>query len=125
MGGLRHPVFRTRKYDAKLDPTVISARFAAHRDTMVEQEEAVFAELAEMERKAKIVLNNLGISVIETPFYLDFVRECYRIGKRHAEQTRINEVYFHYQKWLLRGLTGSVLTSLALLCGTDLSMYPT
>lgn len=120
---VRHPAYRTRKYDAKLDADVIRSRILAHRDTMVEQEEAIFAELAEVERKCKIVCDNAGVSVMYLPFYHDFARECYRIGKTHAEVTRVNEVQFMWTKWVSRGLTGSILTKLALMCGTDLSTY--
>jgi len=120
----RHPVFRTRKYDAKMDATVISARFAAQRDGMVEQEASMFAELSEIERKAKIVLEEAGVSVVQIPMYLCFARQCYKIGKVHLEATRINEVYYKYLVWLNRGLNGALLTSIATLCGTALTAYP-
>jgi hypothetical protein len=124
-GALRSPVFRSRKYDSKMDADVIRSRFLAQRNDMVEQETAVFAELTEMERKAKILLNHNGVSVIQTPMYLDFVRQCYRIGKRHAEKTRVTEVWIKMQTWLTRGLNSSILSSLALLCGTDITQYGT
>jgi hypothetical protein len=121
---MRNPVFRTRKYDAKMDPTVISARFAAQRDSMVEQEASMFAELSEVERKAKIVLEEAGTSVVQIPMYLDFARQCWKIGKNHLEATRVNEVYYKYTVWLNRGLNGAVLTKIAALCGSDLAAYP-
>jgi len=120
----RNPVFRTRKYDAKMDATVISARFAAQRDSMVEQEQAMFAELSEVERKAKIILEEVGVSVVQIPMYLDFARQCYKIGKNHLEATRVNEVYYKYLVWVNRGLDGPTLVSIAMLCGTDLEAYP-
>jgi len=120
----RHPVFRTRKYDLKMDATVISSRFAAQRDGMVEQEASMFAELSEVERKAKIILEEAGVSVVQTPMYLDFARQCYKIGKKHLEATRINEVYYKYLVWLNRGLNNTLLTKIATLCGTDLTAYP-
>jgi len=120
----RHPVFRTRKYDAKIDATVISARFAAQRDGMVEQEASMFAELSEVERKAKIILEEAGVSVVQIPMYLDFARQCYKIGKIHLEATRVNEVYYKYLVWLNRGLNNTLLTKIATLCGTDLTAYP-
>jgi len=120
----RHPVFRARKYDAKMDATVISARFAAQRDGMVEQEASMFAELSEVERKAKIILEEAGVSVVQIPMYLDFARQCYKIGKIHLEATRVNEVYYKYLVWLNRGLNNTLLTKIATLCGTDLTAYP-
>lgn len=121
---MRNPVFRTRKYDAKMDATVIAARFAAQRDSMVEQEASAFAELSEVERKAKIVLEEQGISVVQIPMYLDFARQCYKIGKNHLEATRTNEVYLKAIVWSGRGLNGVILASLAALCGTTISAYP-
>jgi len=107
-----------------MDATVISARFAAQRDGMVEQEASMFAELSEIERKAKIVLEEAGVSVVQIPMYLCFARQCYKIGKVHLEATRINEVYYKYLVWLNRGLNGALLTSIATLCGTALTAYP-
>jgi len=120
----RDPILRARKYDMKMDATVISARFAAERDGMVEQMQAKAAELSEVERKAKIILEEAGTSVVTIPMYLDFARQCYKIGKNHLEATRINEVYYKYLMWLQRGLNNTLLTSIATLCGTDLTKYP-
>jgi len=120
----RDPILRARKYDAKMDATVISARFAAQRDGMVEQMQAKSAELSEVERKAKIILEEAGVSVVQIPMYMCFARQCYKIGKKHLEATRINEVYYKYLVWLNRGLNAAVLTKIATLCGTDLTAYP-
>jgi len=120
----RHPVFRARKYDAKMDATVIGSRFAAQRDSMVEQEQAMFAELSEVERKAKIILEEAGVSVVQIPMYLDFARQCYKIGKKHLEATRTNEVYYKYLVWLNRGLNATLLSNIATLCGSSIAAYP-
>jgi len=121
---MRDPILRARKYDAKMDATVIGARFAAERDGMVEQMQAKAAELSEVERKAKIIMEEQGISVVYEPMYLAFAKQCYKIGKNHLEATRINEVYYKYLVWLNRGLNAAVLTDIATLCGTDLTKYP-
>jgi len=120
---MRHPVFRASKYDAKMDATVVGSRFAAQRDSMVAQEQAMMAELSEVERKAKIVLEEAGVSVVQIPMYLDFARQCYKIGKNHIGITRINEVFYKEQVWVNRGLSAVILTELAMLCGTDLAAY--
>lgn len=120
----RDPILRARKYDAKMDATVIAARFAAQRDGMVEQMQAKSAELSEVERKAKIILEEQGVSVVQIPMYLDFARQCYKIGKNHLEATRTNEVYYKYLVWLNRGLNGAVLSSIATLCGSSIASYP-
>jgi hypothetical protein len=121
---VRDPVFRARKYDAKMDATVIGARFAAQRDSMVEQEASMFAELYEVERKAKTVCEEAGVSVVQIPMYLSFARQCWKIGKNHLEATRTNEVYYKYLTWLNRGLNMTILSKVAMLCGTDLTKYP-
>jgi len=120
----RDPILRARKYDAKMDATVISARFAAERDGMVEQQQAKQAELAEVERHARILLNEAGVSVTQIPSYLCFARQCYKIGKTHLEATRTNEVWYKRQVWAMRGLNATILTSIAALCGTDITAYP-
>ena len=119
----RAPEFRTNKYDAKIDGDVQKARIDTYKIHMVDQAAARFAELYEVERKAKNILNENGVSVIEIPMYLDFARECYRISRTHSSTTRLNEVYFHYLKWVNRGLTAALLADMATLCGTDISDY--
>lgn len=121
---MRPAVFRVRKYDAKMDPEAIRLRFAAHRDTMVEQQEAKQAELVEVERKAKRVCETAGVSTTHIPFYLDFARQCYRISQQFSGATQINEVYYRYLYWLNNGFTAAVLTNIAELCGVDLTDYP-
>lgn len=120
----RSPLLRARKYDAKMDATVIGARFAAQRDGMVEQEQGIQAELAEVERHARIILNEAGVSVVQIPSYLCFARQCYKVGKTHLEATRVNEVWIKYQTWVYRGLNGPLLATLAALCGTSIAAYP-
>lgn len=120
---MRTAIMRTRKYDAKMDPEAIRLRFAAHRDSMVEQEEAKFAEIAEVERKAKRVCETAGIAVNMIPSYLNFARQCYRISQMFSGATQINEVYYRYLTWINRGLVSSILVDVAELCGVDISAY--
>jgi len=121
---VRDEAYRTRKYEAKMDATSISQRFRDHKDTMVEQVEARFAELVLVEEKAKSVCEAAGVSTRDIPFYLNFARQCYRIGKQFSQATRINEVYYRYQYWLNQGLNAAILTDLAELCGVALADYP-
>jgi len=101
----------------------MKTRIDTYKGHMVDQEAARLAEIYEVERKAKDILNTAGVSVVEIPMYLDFARECYRISRTHTATTRLNEVYFMYQKWLNRGLTAALLADMAYLCGTDLTEY--
>lgn len=120
---MRPAVFRVRKYDAKMDPEAVKLRFAAQRDSMVEQVEAKFAELVEVERKAKRVVETAGVTVNLIPSYLNFARQCYRLSQMFSGDTQTNEVYYRYITWVSRGLTGSVLRDIAELCGVDIESY--
>jgi len=120
---LRHPAYRLRKYDAKMDPDAIKLRFAAHRDAMVEQEEAIFGELTLTESKAKTVCEANGIPTYQIPAYLNFARECYRLFKNFSQTTRQNEVQNWFNMWVARGLRGTVLASVAELCGIAIPGY--
>jgi len=121
---VRHEAYRTRKYDAKIDPDAIRSRFLAHKDTMLEQVEAKFAELVLIETKAKMVCEEAGVPTYQIPAYLNFARQCYRISKQFTQATQINETYFRYSTWLNRGLNATILSDIARLCGVDLTEYP-
>ena len=90
---------------------------------MVEQEEAIFAELAEVERKAKIVTETAGVSTTLIPAYLNFARQCYKISKNFSGTTKLNEVTIAFNKGASRGLDGTVLAKVAELCGTSITGY--
>ena len=120
---VRHETYRTRKYEGKIDPEAIRLRITALKDMMVEQVEAKFAELALVERKAKQVCEAAGVPTYQIPAYLNFARQCYRIGKNFSQTTQLNEVYFRYSTWVSRGLTASILADIAQLCGVDITDY--
>lgn len=119
----RHPAYRLRKYDAKMDPDAIRTRFLNHRDTMVEQEESIFGELALTEEKAKVVCENAGISSINIPGYLNFARQCWKYFKKFSQTTQTNEVTFWFNHWVARGLNATVLAGIAELCGVEIAGY--
>lgn len=119
----RHPVFRTRKYEAKMDPTSIAQRFTDLKDSMVEQEEAIFAELAYIEEKAKTVCEAAGIASINIPGYLNFARQCYKYFKKFSGVTRTNEVTYWFNHWISRGLNATVLSNISELCGITIAGY--
>jgi len=121
---VRSEVFRVKKYEAKINATSIAQRFTDHKESMVDQIEGKFAELVLVETKAKARLEFSGVSVTQIPFYLDFARQCYRIGQQFSQATRVNEVYYRYQYWLNQGLNAAILTDIASLCGVTLSDYP-
>jgi len=106
-----------------MDPDAIRSRFLAHKDTMVEQEEAIFGELVLIESKAKIVCEAAGIASINIPAYLNFARQCYSIGKRFSGSTKTNEVTHWFNHWVSRGLNPTVLAGCAVLCGVTIAGY--
>lgn len=120
---MRHPAYRLRKYEAKMDPDTIRARFLAHRETMIEQEESIFGELVLIESKAKIVCENAGIPSISIPAYLNFARQCWKYAKKFSGTTKDNEITFWFNHWVSRGLTASVLADISELCGTTIAGY--
>jgi len=120
---MRHPAFRLRKYDAKLSGDVIKARIDAHRDSMVEQEEAIFGEISLVEAKAKVVCEAAGIPSVAIPGYLNFARQCYAISKKFSSVTRQNLVQIRFNDWVAQGLVPSVLAECATLCGTAIPGY--
>jgi len=120
---LRHPAYRLRKYDAKIDPDAIKLRFAAHRDAMVEQEEAIFGELSLIESKAKVVCEAAGIVTMNIPAYLNFARQCYRLFKKFSQVSRQNETQNWFNMWVARGYNPTVLAQVAELCGIAIPGY--
>lgn len=120
---MRHPAYRLRKYDAKMDPDAIRTRFLNHRDTMVEQEEAIFGELVLVESKAKSVCEAAGIPSISIPGYLNFARQCWKFFKKFSQTTRTNEVTYWFNHWVSRGLNATVLADIAELCGVTIAGY--
>ena len=106
-----------------MDPDAIRIRFLNHRDTMVEQEESIFGELALIEEKAKSVCEAAGIPSITIPGYLNFARQCWKYFKKFSQTTRTNEVTYWWNHWVSRGLLGAVLADIAELCGVDIAGY--
>jgi hypothetical protein len=113
----------SRKYEAKIDGDVVKARIDAQKSTMVEQVQALFAELHEVVRKAKVVAEAAGVSTILLPAYQSFARQCYKISKNFTGSTRTNEINIAFEKWVSRGLDGQVLADISELCGTTISGY--
>ena len=121
---MRHPAYRLRKYEAKMDPDSIRQRFLDHKDTMVEQEEAIFGELVLVESKCKVVCETAGVATIMLPWYLDFARQCYKYFKKFSGTTRLNEITYWFNHWVSRGLDGTLLAQVAELCGIRIPGYP-
>lgn len=120
---MRHPAYRLRKYEAKMDPDSIRQRFLDQKDTMVEQEESIFGELVLVESKAKSVCEANGIASINIPAYLNFARQCWKYFKKFSQQTRQDEVEHWFAHWVSRGLNATVLAAISELCGITIPGY--
>lgn len=104
---------RVGKYSVKIDATQVAARFQNLKPMMTEQVGNIFPDLAVIEEKTKAILDYHGVSVIKIPFYLSFVRECYKITETHPGDTAAAEISAIIPKWQGRGLDPKILKELA------------
>jgi hypothetical protein len=116
---VRPQVYRQKKYVAKIDPDVVRSRFVAQKDSMAEQTTAKFTDLASMEGSVKAILEPLGINTIQFPFYLNYGRELYKLTSNFSGATLSQEAQIKFNKWKARGLTNTVLKSIAESFGID------
>lgn len=116
---VRAQAYRQKKYQAKIDPDVVRARFSAQRDVMAEQTSARFADLASVEQSVKSVIEPAGVPTITIPFYLNFGRELYSLSNKFSGVTLANEAKLKYEKWKAKGLTANLLKQIAELFGID------
>jgi hypothetical protein len=120
---MKHPAYRLRKYAAKMNPDTIRQRFADQKDTMVEQEESLFGELALIEAKAQVICMDAGIPTGQIPQYLNMARKCWKYGKKFASTTKDNAVLNFFNYKVAEGLNATVLAGIAALCGTTIAGY--
>lgn len=122
MTGVRDAARRSEKYNAKLDGTIIGQRFTALKTSMQAQTGVQFPLLASMENDTKTtILEPAGISTVLFPAYLNFARECYSKSNRFSGVTLQNETQTLKAKWYARGLTSTVLVSIASLFGISIT----
>jgi len=106
---VRPAAYRIRKYEAKFDPTVVSARFTAIKDVAVEQFQVHAADLEGMENLVKNTIQDKISNPLDVPQYLDFARELYRLTKTHSGKVLASEVAIAKAKWTARGLNPEIL----------------
>jgi len=100
---------RYKKYSAKFDPDTVRNRFAQVKDIALDQAQEQFARLVDFEEAVKARLNELGVPVIQIPFYLNVAREIYRAMTRHVGKTLEIEVKAIKAKWVTRGLDPAIV----------------
>ena len=120
----RNQYFRRKKYQAKIDGPVAETRFDAYATPAKTLHETMQGILVPAEEYFKTqILEPLGISTNEIPFYLDAGREFCRICRNFISLSRQNECYNTYLRWLQKGLNNNALVLMANYCGCDLWAY--
>jgi len=104
---------RILKYSAKIDPVAIEQRFRDQKDSMTDQVTQHFSSLAQYEANAKPILDANEIPTHLIPFYLAFVRQLYRITRKHSGATATSEATLFKKLWVSRGLDDDTLIELA------------
>jgi len=122
---VRDQVYRRAKYAAKVDPDVVKARIGALKETMTEQTDALFAELAALETSVKQeILEPAGVKSIMIPMYLNVARQLYKLTKKFSAQTLQAEAHTVVDKWYERGLQGTILNALLAKFGIPEKTFP-
>jgi len=123
---VRSAVYRTKKWNAKIDPSIILDRFVKEKEIMAEQIEPYLREVSTKETLVKELLEKKGITTIQIAFYLAYTREL--IGKTFGSlsgETLRNEELAIRQKWVNRGLDNETLMEIAKIFGIDPKPLPT
>jgi len=94
---------RAERYEAKLSGSRRAELYEAQKRRMIEQEKAANDDFVKIELEVKRICN--GVPMVHLPYYIIFAKEIYRLKRRCAAQTLINEVIIRERKWEARGLS--------------------
>jgi len=120
----RNQYWRRKKFEAKTDGAVAETRFDAYATPAKTLHEAMATILVTAEEYFKTqILEPMGASTNEIPFYLDAGREFCRVCRNFVSVSRQNECYNVYLRWLQKGLNNNALVLMANYCGCDLWAY--
>ncbi|MEM1589333.1 MAG: hypothetical protein QW175_02800 [Candidatus Bathyarchaeia archaeon] len=108
---------RYRKYQAKFDPAVVSARYTAVKEIANEQQAARQAELADLMNDVRGILNSYGVSSLMTVLYTSFANKIYGINRRFTDPVRQTEAHAAAQLWVSRGANREILNNILGLFG--------
>jgi hypothetical protein len=117
--------YRFRKYGAKFDPTVVSARFTALKDIAVEQTQSQQATLKALEDEIKKILSSHALPTWHNIPYLNAGRAMYRKSRSFTGPTFENEVLAIIEGWASKGLDRDILVEIAGLFGVAVPSYGT
>jgi hypothetical protein len=119
---VRDAARRTTTYTAKIVGDVVKNRIDALKDSMVEQATDQFAAIVQKEQNAVSLLDSWGITSIQKPFYLSYIRRLYGLVRKHTGATLIIEACIATKAFKDRGLNAYRLQQLAdNLYGIDVS----
>jgi len=122
---VRDEVYRRKKYMAKVTGDAAKLRFDALKETMDEQIQARFAELATLETEIKRdILEPEGVSSIFIPQYLNVARQLYKLVQKFSGETLKNEAHVVLNKWFERGLKPDLLNAIAAKFGIPPKTFP-
>jgi len=95
---------RFKKWSSKFDPDTVRSRFSQVQSLANDLAQEQFANLVQFETEVKNRLNELGVPVIQMPFYLNVARQIYRAMTKHSGKTLEAEVKVIKATWTARGL---------------------
>jgi len=104
---------RVEKWNDKFKTDRVKAALDDMRDKMYARVTSVFPDIVAMEGQVKQVLDGLGVSMIQIPFYLSFGRELWSLQRNDVSgETLAIEADVLISKWTARGLTKAVLEAI-------------
>ncbi|MBM3323070.1 hypothetical protein FJY69_06305 [candidate division WOR-3 bacterium] len=105
-----NPMQRIARWNTKYNTERIKSVLDEMRPAMYANVQAVFPLIAAMELQVKQVLDGLGVSMKDYPFYLAFGREIWSLTRKQVSgESLAIEAETLIAKWVARGLTRSVL----------------
>jgi len=115
---VRSSEYRLRKHTAKVTSAAVRSRIEALRDSMIEQEDSIFAQMEALEKKVQPILLNAGVQSYAFPAYYAFARKLEFKKQRFGGVSLDIEVQIAYEYWKARGLDATVLQDIATALGT-------
>jgi len=95
---------RLNKYTAKIVGDVVKNRIDAQKDFMTANASPHFDALSFAETKVGEYCDPLGITPLQKPYYMSFIRKCYMLKNKHTDVTLHDEVCIAAVAWGARGL---------------------
>lgn len=110
---VRSSDIRRKKYEAKMDPDAIKARFSALKEFMVAQEDVHFAGLVSIENQVKaIVEQDPDVKSWEIPQYLNVGRMVYGCMRDFTGEVLKKKLVLVYEYNTAKGLKPTLVKSI-------------